>query len=175
MAAQHYGLPTRLLDFSNDRYTALQFAVADFNNLDKDGAFIIHKEILSKTFDTDCSTLKLPFNNDIKDTFFFQAPSFWNANIPFSEHRKIIQGSKFLYINNTNVRTCLSLQPEHKNNLIKINIPKNVKPFLIDYLIEKERMAYDLYAGKDENDYHAAIIKQDFLDLNENNIESYLK
>jgi len=120
-------------------------------------------------------TLKLPFDNDIKETFFFQASSFWDAITPYSEHRKIIQGSKFLYINNSNVRTCLSLQPAHKNSLIKINIPKNVKPFLIEYLIESKRMAYDLYAGKDENDYHAAIIKQEFMELNKNNIESYLK
>lgn len=176
MAAQHYGLPTRLLDFSHDKFAALEFAIADLNHLDRDGALIIYECITNASEEVGSKILKSPFTSDIEKTFFFQGTSFYSKiGTPLSEHRKPIQGSKFLYRDNSNIYTCLSKQPEHSDNLTKIQIPKKLKPELIEYLIHNNRMAYDLYSGKDENDYHAAIIKQEFRELNQENIDAFIQ
>jgi hypothetical protein len=176
MAAQHYGLPTRLLDFSHDKFAALEFTVADLNFLDKDGALIIYENISAATEEVGSIVLKAPFSGDIERTFFFQAPSFYsNGRIPLSEHRKPIQGSKFLYRSNSNFDICLSQQSEHSKHLTKIQIPKKMKTDLIEHLIECGKMAYDLYSGKDENDFHAAIVKQVFKELNQDNIDVFLR
>jgi hypothetical protein len=45
MAAQHYGLPTRFLDFTFNKYVALEFAITDLHYLDKDSAFIIYENV----------------------------------------------------------------------------------------------------------------------------------
>lgn len=173
MAAQHYGLPTRLLDFSHDKFAALEFAV-DLNYLDKDGALIIYECISCSSEETGSKVLKCPFTNDAGKTFFFQGVSFYDKNgTPSSEHRKSIQGSKFLYCDN--LHSDLSKSLDHSGHLTKIEIDKRFKPDLIRYLIGNGRMAYDLYSGKDENDFHAAIIKQEFKALNQENIEAFLR
>ena len=70
MAAQHYGLSTRLLDFSCDKCVALEFAVADLKHMNKDGAFIIYNNIESIQEDVDSSILKSPFSQS-HHTFVF--------------------------------------------------------------------------------------------------------
>jgi len=46
---QHYGVPTRLLDWSESPLTALYFAVAEDNNQDKDGAlWLLHPTQLNR-------------------------------------------------------------------------------------------------------------------------------
>lgn len=167
MAAQHYGLPTRLMDFSNDKYSALEFAITEMTNLNKDGALIIYKNPNGLQEDLKSSILKNEFSHTHKD-FFFQVPSLatkgnneWNL----SERRKRIQGSKFLYRGTSGLFKCLSTNKLHSNNLIKIKISKSMKLKLIEYLISEQRMAYDLYAGKNLIDYYAAILKLKFHDL----------
>ena len=173
MAAQHYGLPTRLIDFSHDKYTALEFAVADLNQLNSDGAFIIHCNVNSG--DT-CAFLKNEFSSIYK-TFFFQVPRYVQHShneCNLSERRKTLQGSKFLYIETTKITECLALDEDHSPWLTKIHIPKKLKPQIIEHLIEKGRFAFDIYAGKNEIDYYASILKNDFMNLNSNNLNNFL-
>jgi len=176
MAAQHYGLPTRLLDFSNDKFTALEFAVADIQNLNKDGALIIYKDINS--IQKDFSIFRCPFNNNYNSSFFIQVPSIYNPDeneCILSEHRKIIQGSKFFFLDTPNLCECLSSDKLHSERLTKILIPREFKLDIINFLIKVQRIAYDLFAGKNELDQYAAILKLEFSALDESKIDDYLK
>jgi len=176
MAAQHYGLPTRFIDFSNDIFTALEYAVADMENLNKDGALIIYKDVNS--IQKDFSILSCPFNINYNESFFLQVPSIYNPNeneCILSEHRKIIQGSKFFYRDTPNLCECLSSDKLHSERLTKILIPRKFKLDIINYLMKVERIAYDLFAGKNDLDYYAAILKNEFCHLNESKIDDYLK
>ena len=177
MAAQHYGLPTRLLDFSNDKFTALEFAVADIQNLNKDGALIIYEGIESIQENVGSAILRSPFSQT-HNTFFFQGISFGvskNNEFNLAERRKRIQGSKFLYRDTPNLCECLSSDKLHSERLTKICIPREFKLDIIKYLMKVERMAYDLFAGKNELDYYAAILKLEFSKLYESKIEEYIK
>lgn len=177
MAAQHYGLPTRLIDFSHDKFAALEFAVADFLHLNKDGALIIYKNANDIQKDLRSEELISPFK-DSYQSFFFQVPILKrekNNECLLSESRKSIQGSKFLYRDSENLHKCLSLEGTHRNNLVIIHIPAKLKILLIKYLIEIGKMTYDLYKGKNELDYHSAILKNEFFALNDSKISEYLK
>jgi hypothetical protein len=176
MAAQHYGLPTRLLDFSFDRFTALEFAVADIQNLNKDGALIIYNNAEDKEENVDSVLLKNQFLQT-HNSFFFQAPSYkvsTGNEFNYSESRKLIQRSKFLYRNTENIFQSLSLDDEHTYNLTIIHIPKEIKLDIIKWLIDIGQMAYDLYVGKNLIDYYSAILKYKFNGINDNNIDEYL-
>lgn len=177
MSAQHYGLPTRLMDFSFNKFAALEFAVADMQYLSKDGALIIYRDIQQTEKEVDSVVLKQPFNQE-QSSFFFQGISFRRAQeneCLLSESRKLIQGSKFLYRDSENLHKCLSLDEIHSNNLIIIHIPAKLKISLIKYLIEIGEMTYDLYKRKNELDYHSAILKNEFFALNDSKISEYLK
>lgn len=176
MAAQHYGLPTRLLDFSHDRFTALEFTVADIKHLNKDGVLIIYNNAEDKQENVNSELLKNPFAQT-HNSFFFQGISFkvsCENEFNYSEDRKIIQRSKFLYRNTENIFQSLSLDNEHTYNLTLIHIPKNIKIEIIKWLIGIGQMAYDLYAGKNIIDYYSAILKCKFDGINDNNVDEYL-
>lgn len=177
MAAQHYGLPTRLLDFSFDRFTALEFAVADIQNLNKDGALIIYNNVEDKQENIDSVLLKNPFLQT-HNSFFFQAPSIKVSSgneFNYSESRKSIQHSKFLYRNTENIFQSLSLDNDHTYNLTLIHIPKNIKLEVIKWLIDIRQMAYDLYSGKNIIDYYSAILKDKYNCINDRNIDEYIR
>ena len=177
MAAQHYGLPTRLLDFSHDRFTALEFAVADIQHLNKDGVLIIYNNEEDKQENVNSELLKNPFLQT-HNSFFFQAPSIKVSSeneFNYSESRKSIQRSKFLYRNTENIFQSLSLDNEHTYNLTLIHIPKNIKLEIIKWLIDIEKMAYDLYGGKNIIDYYSAILKDKYNCINDGNIDEYIR
>ncbi|MEO8399415.1 MAG: FRG domain-containing protein [Ignavibacteriaceae bacterium] len=176
MSAQHYGLPTRLLDFSHDKDTALEFAVGDLQHLNSDGALFIHNKVKSsKEEEENISALLRNNFLPINKTFFFQAPrygKFENNEFLLSEKRKTIQGSKFIYRATNKITECLSLDNDHSKWLTKIHIAKELKPQIIEYLIANGRFAFDLYTGKNAIDYYAAILKTEFLNINSTNIDS---
>ncbi len=59
MICQHYGFPTRLLDFSNDVLTALFFACNDTTQMDKDGIlYVLNKNAYDKFDFTSEATLQ---------------------------------------------------------------------------------------------------------------------
>lgn len=176
MAAQHYGLPTRLLDFSNNKFTALEFAVAEIENLNKDGALIIYNDIEQKQENVDSPLLKNPFVQSLH-SFFFQGVIFkalTGNEFILSESRKLIQGSKFLYRQTEKINQCLSKDCDHSDNLTIILIPKRIKIDIIKWLIDQNEMAYDLYAGKNIIDYYSVILKSVFNNINDSNMDEYI-
>jgi hypothetical protein len=177
MSAQHYGLSTRLLDFSCDKCVALEFAVADLNQMNKDGAFIIYNNSESIQEDVDSSILKSPFSQS-HHTFFFQGISFRtskNNECNLAESRKIIQCSKFLYRDSSNLFQCLTLDNLHGDHLTIVHIPRNLKLEIINYFAKKSSKTFDLYHGKNVLDYYATFLNNEFRDLNDSKIDDYLK
>ena len=177
MAAQHYGLSTRLLDFSCNKCVALEFAVSDLNQMNKDGAFIIYNDIESIQEEVDSPILTSPFSQS-HNTFFFQGISFRgseNNECNLSESRKIIQCSKFLYRDSHNLFQCLTLDDLHSDRLTIIHIPRYLKLEIINYFAKKISMTFDLYHGKNILDYYAAVLNNEFRDLNDGKIDDYLK
>lgn len=175
MIAQHYGLPTRFLDFTNNKLVALDFAITDFHHLKKDSALIIY-----------CNS----DNNQKNDDVFFKRPFialeesfFLNARIALkaegnekrlSEIRKLIQGSKFLYRGNKNLFCCLSLDNTHSQNLVKIVISNTIKPAIIKHFVKEKQILFDPFRGKNGIDYLSTILKNEFLKLDESAIDNYL-
>jgi len=176
MAAQHYGLPARLLDFTLDKIIALLFAVADIHYLNKDGALIIYEIPTDKQIDL--SIFRNRFINNLDKSFFIQATILMNKEnneLRLSEIRKFLQGSKFLYRDTQNLCDCLSKDTEHTNRLTKIQIHKEIKLDIIREIIRMGEMVDDLFAGKNELDHFAAILKLKFSALDESKIDDYLK
>ena len=176
MAAQHYGLPTRFLDFTFNKYVALEFAITDLQHLDKDSSLIIYKNA-DKNHVTDEGFLKEPFSA-LDKSFFFQVlinKESEGNDFKLSEIRKSIQGSKFFYRGTKNLFYCLSLDREHSCNLIKIDIAKKLKPIITDYFIKEKTMFFDSFREKNAIDYFAAILKNEFYKLNVSKIDEYLK
>jgi hypothetical protein len=164
MAAQHYGLPTRLLDFTFNKYVALEFAITDINHFDKDSALIIYKNA-DNIQKNEASFFREPVR-EIDHSFFFQAPinkTFENNECKLSEIRKFIQGSKLLYRDINNLFNCLSLDRKHSKNLIKIEISKKLKPIITEYLIKEKLIIFDSYRGKNAIDYFSAFLKNEFI------------
>jgi hypothetical protein len=177
MAAQHYGLSTRLMDFTCNKYVALEFAVADLNHLNKDGVLIIYNDIESIQEDVDSSILKNPVSQS-HHTFFFQGISFRNSKnneCNLSESRKIIQCSKFLYRDSHNLFKCLTLDELHRNHLTIVHIPKNLKLEIINYFVKKNSLVFDLYRGRNILDFYAKILNNEFQNINDSRIDDYLK
>lgn len=166
MAAQHYGLPTRLLDFSNNQYVALGFTIFDSQNLNEDGALIVYKNA-DYNQRNDNKFFKNSFTAG-EESFFMQAPIYKfkeDNSTKSSEIRKLIQGSKFFYRGNKNLFCCLSHDEEHSKNLVKIIIPKEVKQNLAEYFIKKSNISNDFYRWKNAIDYCCSVFKNDFMKI----------
>lgn len=166
MAAQHYGLPTRLLDFSNNKFAALEFAIMEAKNINRDGAIIIYKnaDIQQKNVAPFFSKCFSSFD----ESFFMQAPIYAlkdDNSTKLSEIRKLIQGSKFFYRGNANLFDCLSLDIEHSHNLIKIIISKKIKQNIAEYYIKKGDISNDSFKGKNAIDYCCSVFKNDFMKI----------
>ncbi len=176
MISQHSGLPTRLLDFSHDKIIALLFAVADIQYLNKEGALIIYENPTAKQ--KDLSIFSNPYSNGYDESFFIPAPKLGkkeNNEFRLSEIRKILQGSKFLYRDTRSLFSCLSKDQAHTDSLIKVHIPKELKLDILKEIIKMGEMVYDLFAGKNELDYYAAILKLHYSKLSDSNIAKFLK
>lgn len=173
MLAQHFGFPTRLMDFSNEPLVGLQFAVDKMQNSEKDGALIIyHNPNSIHQFVDESSLLESNFNQS-HDTFFFQGISYgfsFSNECYLAERRKLIQGSKFLYRDTNNLHKCLTLDDNLKDNLTIIHIPFKLKPE-----INKYYNFQDLYYGQNIIDRYSKITKEEYMKLNDGNVKMYLK
>lgn len=175
ITAQHYGLPTRLIDFSHDIYSAIEFIVNDLNNSQHDGVLIIYED--AHHMQKDLSTLENPFDDEFKESFFIQVPSFGTRNNNencLAESRKRIQGSKLFYRHTQKIKTCILDDFNHNGNLILIIIPQKMKISIIIWLIEINRFAYNLYKKTNLLDFYANCLKKKFEMINDSNITKHL-
>jgi hypothetical protein len=169
MAGQHSGLPTRLLDFTHDIYTAISFAVNFKDSFCKDGQLIIHENSKELQLKPDSTILLNPFSQYC-ETFFMQAPAFYSEKdnpLINAEKRKIIQGSKFLYLKTETLRFCISQNQLMSDGLTIIKIPQKLKIEIAHWLLETDKMIRDPYKGVNYLDYYASELKCGFNKLND--------
>jgi|GEM_PF-3070167 len=159
MIGQHYGLPTRLIDFSNDKYCALQFAVFDLKYFDKCGALFLYENTHHPQVDIE-ENFTFATNS-----FMLQAPSIHTESYieQLSERRKLVQGSKFFYRPTDKIFTNVEVEKEHSDRITKIIIDSKYKIKLIEYLISKFKFNRDLVVGSNIIDSLAAIIKYKYI------------
>lgn len=119
--AQHYGMPTRLLDWSTNPLVAAYFAVADYTDT-RDGAIIIG----------DASNSFLPMHTNNKQGEHY--PRFAILEPPTLDHRILAQQSVFTiatFDNDADYFECLSKKELPSHSFVKkLRIPGSAKPTL---------------------------------------------
>ncbi len=127
--SQHYGIPTRFMDWTIDWKTALYFAVSNSADDNFDGQFWIYIVPRDKLAN-EANSKYLDF-----DPYMFNQTIFLNscgllANgylSKIAERRKTVQCGRFLIQPYDKIFTPLEEQETHKSNLTKIIIPKELK------------------------------------------------
>lgn len=171
-SAQHYGLPTRLLDFSFAKEVALGFALLDPINFNNDSAFIIYKQASLYQVDLD----SVDNSQNSKSTFLHIPIRYCKENNEnwLSETRKSIQCSKFFYRETEKLFCCLSLDRSHSNQLEKIIISKEIKSTIISHFLKNKEIITNPYRFNNDIDFWAGVYKNEYSNLNEEKIVSFL-
>lgn len=175
MASQHYGLPTRLLDFSFNKFVALEFAVLELSQINKNSAIIVYKN--ADQFQNNKHSFFEDKFSVLEKSFFLNPPIIKSSDgngSQSSETRKFIQNSKFFYRGSEKLFCCLSLDDTHTQNLEKIIIHKNLKPLIVKFFSNRNQILYDSYKGKNGVDFISGFLKEEYSRIKKNTIESYL-
>ena len=171
-SAQHYGLPTRLLDFSFHKDVALGFALLDPNNFNNDSAFIIYKQ--ASLFQVDLDSVDNSPN--CKNTFLHIPIRYYKEDNEnrLSESRKSIQCSRFFFRETEKLFCCLSLDRHHSVRLEKIIIPKELKSTIVSHFLKNKKIITNPYRFSNDIDFWAGVYKSEYSNLNEEKIETFL-
>lgn len=159
IVARHFGIPTRLLDFTSEILIALYFACYDEKFIDNDGALFIVKKDNFKSlefYESDYLSLLVPksLNNqeafkkriDINEIVFYE-PVIKNPRMRmqdgcflFFPHISGVDKCDLLLANNV---VKLSVSSQFFNNLTYKIIDKNAKKAIIDELDRKYNISSD--------------------------------
>ncbi len=151
--SQHYRIPTRLIDWTINWEVALFFAVSNPSDDYYDGQFWIYVVPPGKliTDNTDLHYLDLdPFTFDL--TIFLNSSGYLDNGYldKIAERRKFRQNGRFCIQPYRNIFTPLEEQDEHKPNLIKIIIPKELKKIIRENLKKRNYTTESLYVNDDK-------------------------
>jgi hypothetical protein len=134
--AQHFGLPTRLLDWTTCYEVALFFAVEDEKYHKIDGhvwLYLAPENISIGNSETKHLTIH---PQDFKKTFFLYTPILWEKDylIKIAHRRKVRQFGKFLIQSYSQSVIPLNKQSQHYPFLFEIIIPANLKQSILSDL-----------------------------------------
>ena len=150
--AQHFGLPTRFMDWSLSSDVGLFFAVSNPFNDNHDGhlwVYIVHPEKLMVDHYESTHLETTPF--DFDETKFLNSSGFMSDEYKnkLAERRKDIQHGRFLIQPFNKIFTPIEEQPEHEEFLIRITIPKAAKANLRLELLNMNYTKKRLYVRQD--------------------------
>lgn len=144
--AQHYRLPTRLLDWSTKPKIALYFAVE--NNLNDIGQFWIYKTPRNWTCDNHFDiNPKSNTLNLISNSSFFLDSEYINK---IAEQRRSFQGGKFSFQDYENSLISLDKQEKLQDMIIKYTINPEAKRSLLEKLNEQNINKESVYVKYDD-------------------------
>jgi hypothetical protein len=171
-SAQHYGLPTRLLDFSFAKEVALSFALLDPNNFNSDSAFIIYKQASSFQVNFD----SVDNGQNYKSTFLHIPIRYYEQDNEnrLSESRKSIQCSRFFLRETEKLFCCLSLDRNHSHRLEKIIIPKEIKSKIISHFLRNKEIITNPYRYSNDIDFWAGVYKSEYSSFDKEKILTFL-
>lgn len=151
--AQHYGLPTRCMDWTINWEIALYFAVFNPNDDHKNAVFWIYTVPENGlTFDGNKPGY-LDYNPfEFKETIFLNPSGFASKdyNSQIAERRRLRQNGRFCIQDYENIFIPLEEHPAHQPNLHKITIPKEIKSELREHLASKNFTESIIYVEKNE-------------------------
>ena len=148
MLSQHYGVPTRLLDWSTDILVSLFFACHEEDQFNSDGALFICNQDEYNTCSTYQSTMHI-------QKLHFIRPNIGNPRLQAQSGCFMIWGHSPL---NSNIsKESYDLYQYHKSTsksyfLKKLLIPKNRKSFILDELKQSKISFESLYYPNGYND-----------------------
>lgn len=161
--SQHYGIPTRFMDWTIDWEVALFFAVSNPEDDDFDGQFWIYvvpkdKRAIDDYEYPDCHLNSDPFS--YKPTIFLNSSGFLSGDYlnQIGERRKARQHGRFCIQPYEKLFIPLEDQDEHKPHLSKIIIPRHLKKPLREELAQMNITNESLYV--EENATINDIIKK---------------
>jgi hypothetical protein len=160
MLCQHYGIPTRLLDWTTDILTALFFACDSKENRDKDGAIFI--------CDQNNYTMFSAYNDHARNT---QDLAFINTNIVNPRMRTqsgcfMIWGNAPLDDTNKGSYDLEQYDAKHNNtnSVKKIHIPQESKKKILDELEKTYSIAHNSLYLKNSRLEHMFLAKYNKLE-----------
>lgn len=151
--AQHYGLPTRFMDWTINAQMALYFAVGDSKDDDSDGQFWILLTPL-EIFKTDGEEIEYfkehPFAKT--ESILLNAAFYWNDDhdMQIGERRQEGQFGRFFISSQENSLLPMEDNPTLNKHLRKYVIPKEFKALLRDYLLKLNYNYDSVYIEQDE-------------------------
>ena len=149
---QHYGCPTRLMDWSSSAYIALYFAVCDKNDVNgTDGAIFLWK---TKTYDNQMLREHPYFEKEAANWLKSQVNYSFveriippKANIRFSRQMGVFSVSNNKIRNHCSIINEIAEQLGEESSLIKIRIPIKLKLELLRMLRAHNINGFTLFSG----------------------------